>query len=49
MNNVNGKMLNVIHNMYEGIKSCIVYNDHKTEFFPCDNFLFALFLNDLDN
>jgi hypothetical protein len=45
--------------MYKNIKSNIVYNNDKSQFFPCDNgvrqgvnmssYLFAIFLNDLEN
>jgi hypothetical protein len=52
-------MFQIIQNMYKNIKSNIVYNNDKSEFFPCDNgfgqwenmfpYLFALFLNDLEN
>jgi len=51
-------MYNVILNLYNNIKSRIVYNDTVSNFFPCLNgvrqeenlspFLFALYLNDLD-
>jgi hypothetical protein len=44
--------------MYNSIKSCIVHNENKSDFFsseigvrPCENlspFLFAVFLNDLE-
>jgi hypothetical protein len=30
-------MYNIIVNMYSGTKSCISYNDCKSEFFPCNN------------
>ena len=59
VNNMNGNMYNIILNMYNGTKSCISYNDCKSEFFPCSNgvrqgenlspFLFALFMNDLES
>ena len=58
LNNINGKMYNVIFNMYSGIKSRICYNGEKTNYFDCNvgvrqgenlsPFLFALFLNDLE-
>ncbi len=51
-------MFNVIHNMYENIKSCISYNDLKSDYFKCEmgvrqgenfsTFLFPIFLNDLE-
>jgi hypothetical protein len=51
-------MYNVILNLYNNIKSRIVYNDSVSNVFPCLNgvrqgenlypFLFALYLNDLD-
>jgi len=56
INNINWKMLNVIQNIYKDIKSNIIYNNSKSDYFPCDNgvrqgenllpFLFAMFLND---
>ena len=59
LNNMNGNMYNIIVNMYSGTKSCISYNDCKSEFFPCNNgvrqaenlspFLFAVFMNDLES
>ena len=58
LNNINGKIYNIIHNMYDNIKSCIVYNNAVSDYFACDNgvrqgenlspFLFSLFLNDLE-
>jgi len=52
-------MFQIIQNMHKNIKSNIVYNNDNSEFFPCDNgvrqeenlssYLFALFLNDLEN
>ena len=58
LNNINGKMYDVIFNMYCNIKSCIVFNKCKSDYFACDNgirqgenlspFLFSLFLNDLE-
>ena len=59
LNNMNGNMYNIIVNMYSGTKSCISYNDCKSEFFPCNNgvrqgenlspFLFAVFMNDIES
>jgi sorting nexin-29 len=58
LNNINWKMYDVIFNMYCNIKSCIVFNNCKSDYFACDNgvrqwenlfpFLFSLFLNDLE-
>jgi hypothetical protein len=58
LDNINGKMYDVIFNMYCNIKSCIVFNNCKSYYFACDNgvrlgengypFLFSLFLNDLE-
>ena len=58
-NNIKGKIFTVIHNMYQGIKSCISYNEGLTDFFACEvgvrqgenlsPFLFALYLNDLES
>lgn len=52
-------MLHVIQNMYKSIKSNIVFNNEKSDFFSCNNgvrqgenmspFLFAIFLNDLES
>jgi hypothetical protein len=52
-------MLNVIQNIYKDIKSNIIFNNSKSDYFPCDNgirqgenlstFLFAIFLNDLED
>ena len=52
-------MLNVIQNIYKDIKSNIIFNNSKSDCFPCDNgirqgenlspFLFAIFLNDLED
>jgi hypothetical protein len=49
-------MYDVIFNMYCNIKSCIVFNKCKSDYFACDNgvrqgenlslFLFSLFLNE---
>jgi hypothetical protein len=46
-------------NMYDNIKSCVVYNNCKSDFFRCENgvrqgenwypFLFSIFLNDLES
>jgi hypothetical protein len=37
LNNINGKMYDVILNMYCNIKSCIVFNKCKSDYFACDN------------
>ena len=52
-------MLNVIQNIYKDIKSNIIFNNSKSDYFQCDNgirqgenlspFLFAIFLNDLED
>ena len=57
VNDINGKMYNVIFNMYTGIKSRIMYNGEMSEYFSCNigvrqgenmsPFLFSLYLNDL--
>lgn len=36
LNNINGKMYNVILNMYNDVKSCINYNNCKSAYFSCD-------------
>lgn len=36
LNKINGKMYNLIVNMYNNIKLCIVYNDNKSDFFPSE-------------
>ena len=58
LNNINGKMYNIIFNMYTSVKSCISYNNHTTGYFNCEigvrqgenllPFLFSMFLNDLE-
>jgi hypothetical protein len=57
--NVNGKVLEVIKNMYSNAKSCVMVNKEVSDFFVTDTgvrqgenlspLLFALFLNDLKN
>ena len=37
VNNINGKMLNVIQNIYKDIKSNIIFNNSKSDYFPCGN------------
>ena len=37
LNNINGKMYDVFFNMYCNIKSCIVLNNCKSDYFACDN------------
>jgi hypothetical protein len=37
LNKINGKMYNVIINMYDSIKSCISYNNCISEYFDCAN------------
>jgi hypothetical protein len=37
INNINGKILNVIQNIYKDIKSNIIFNNSKSDYFPCDN------------
>jgi len=59
LNNINGKMYNIISNMYSNIKSCISYNNNVSDYFNCEigvrqgenlsPFLFSLFLNDLED
>ena len=56
--NVSGKILNVIKNMYDDIKSCISFNGIQTAFFARKNgvrqgenlspVLFSIFLNNLE-
>ena len=57
--NVNGRLFNVIKNMYNGIKSCLLLNNKTTDYFYCNQgvrqgensspVLFSLFLNDLEH
>lgn len=59
LHNINGKMYNVIFNMYSNIKSCIAHNNQVSDYFNCEirvrqgenlsPFLFSLFLNDLED
>lgn len=56
--NLNGKILSVIKNMYDNIKSCVDVNGTQSIFFNCRNglrqgenlspILFSLFLNDVE-
>ena len=56
---VNGKMYNIIVNMYSNIKSRIFHENQFSDYFPCNvgvrqgenlsPVLFALYLNDLEN
>ena len=58
-NNINGNFFKVIHNMYNGIKSCVSANGQDSPFFACEcgvrqgenlsPVLFALYLNDLES
>ena len=36
LNNINGKMYNIIFNMYTSVKSCISYKNHTTGYFNCE-------------
>ena len=55
---INDKCFLLIRNMYENVKSCIMLNDVRSDFFECkisvrqgENlfpFLFCVFLNDLE-
>ena len=57
LNNINGKFLKVVENMYKDAKSCIVHNNEKSEMFACEigvrqgenlsPLLFCIYLNDL--
>ena len=59
INQINGKMYNVIFNMYQNIKSRIQYNKETSNYFECNAgvrqgenlspFLFSLYLNDLED
>ena len=44
LNNINGKMYNVIFNVYTSVKSCISYNNHTTGKSVCYLFFFQYFL-----
>ena len=57
-NNINGKFFRIVHNMYNGIKSCVSLNGESSPFFACDcgvrqgenlsPVMFSLYLNDLE-
>jgi hypothetical protein len=57
-NGINGKILNVMVNMYHKAKSCVQINTNRSDYFPCSigvrqgenlsPLLFALYLNDLE-
>jgi hypothetical protein len=44
INNINGKMLHVIQNIYKDIKSNISYSNSKSDYFPC-----SIFFNNLED
>ena len=56
---IEGKIFNIIRNMYSEIKSCITINGNSSGYFTCDKgvrqgenlspLLFAIYLNDLEN
>lgn len=56
-NNINGKVFQVIYNMYCNIKSCIMHNGQISDYFICANgvrqgenllpLIFSLFINDM--
>ena len=56
---VNGKIFNVIYQMYQNIKSCVSLNGESSSYFVCENgvrqgenlspILFSIFLNDLES
>ena len=56
---ITGKCFNVIFNMYQEIKSCVLVNGKRSPFFECSigvrqgenlsPFLFAIYLNDLES
>ena len=55
---INGKVLRVIQNLYNGAKSCVRYNNQLSDYFTCNvgvrqgenlsPLLFSIFLNDLE-
>ena len=57
-NNINGKILNIIYNLYDQAKSTVLLHGSSSEFFKCNigvrqgenlsPLLFAIFLNDFD-
>ena len=36
LNNINGNMYQVIFNIYQNIKSCLIHDGKKSEYFPCE-------------
>ena len=58
LNSVKGKFFELIHSMYDNIKSCVKFNNECSTFFACKNgvrqgenlspVLFAFYLNDLE-
>jgi hypothetical protein len=59
LSGINGKLFNVIYNLYKGAKSYVNYNNQRSEIFSClvgvrqgenlSPLLFAIFLNDAHN
>ena len=57
-NNIKGNIFRVIRNMYSNLKSCVMSNSRKSDFFNCNigvrqgenlsPFLFALYINDFE-
>lgn len=57
-NGINGKVITVIHNMYNNAKSCVMNGNEESDFFNCNMgvrqgenlspLLFAMFLNDFE-
>ena len=56
--NISGRVLRVLKNLYSGIKSCVLLNGSRSDFFSCmtgvrqgenlSPFLFSIFVNDME-